>query len=62
MSPRLHRWARRARGAALAVDGRWASSFVGPVALPGAINHDGRFDQQLAAKLFADPEFLQAVK
>lgn len=46
----------------LAVDGRWDSSFVGAVALPEAINRYGRFYQQLAAKLFTDPDFLQAVK
>lgn len=46
----------------LSVDGKWESSFVGAVALPAAINNYGQFYKQLAAKLFADPDFRAAVK
>jgi hypothetical protein len=45
----------------LSVEDRWESSFAGPVALPEAINHYGRFYKQLAARLFKDPEFRQAL-
>ncbi|HEX4196442.1 MAG TPA: hypothetical protein VHZ26_03285 [Caulobacteraceae bacterium] len=47
---------------ALAVDTTWDSEFVGAVAIPDAVNHYTDLFAKLAAKLFADPDFVAAAR
>ena len=44
----------------LAVDAAWPSSFVGAIAIPDAINNYSSLYEQLAIKLFQDPDFRAA--
>ena len=46
----------------LSVESDWNSDFAGAVAIPDAFNHYSGLFAQLAAKLFADPEFKAAAK
>ena len=43
-------------------DMKWESSFAGAVAIPLAMNNYPLLVQKLIGQLFADPEFLRAVK
>lgn len=45
----------------LAVDARWESSFLGPVAIPEAMNQYGALYKALVAKLVDDPDFRRAL-
>jgi hypothetical protein len=44
----------------LSVDSSWDSNFIGAVAIPDALNHYTGLYPALAAKLFADPDFVAA--
>lgn len=44
----------------LAVDATWASSFVGAIAIPAAINEYTALHRKLVASLLADPDFRRA--
>jgi hypothetical protein len=46
----------------LRVDTAWDSNFVGAVAIPDAFNHYNGLFAQLAAALFADPDFRAAAR
>jgi hypothetical protein len=46
----------------LSVEAQWDSDFVGAVAIPDAFNHYSGLFPQLAAKLFADPQFRAAAR
>ncbi len=45
----------------LSVDSRWKSSFVGAIAIPEAINRYSELYRALAAKLFDDEDFREAL-
>lgn len=45
----------------LAVNDSWASSFMGAIAIPEAMNRYTALYQKLAGQLFADPDFRRAV-
>jgi hypothetical protein len=44
------------------VDNAWESSFIGATAIPAAVTGYHNTVQKLLASLYADPEFVKAIK